>query len=389
MTPRGCARGVYCGRVPASGPDTMIPLVDLKRQYASIKEEVDQAVLDAIASTQYILGEEVTRFEEEWAEYCSVRHCVGVASGTAAIELALQALEIGPGDEVIAPANTFIASIVPVLRLGATPVLVDCDPETAKIDVEQAARAVTARTKAVVGVDLYGHPFDADPLESLCDEHGLALVEDACQAHGARYRGRRCGSLGRIAAFSFYPGKNLGAYGDAGAVTTDDEELAERIRLLRDLGQRQKYEHVVVGANERLDTLQAAVLRVKLRHLDRWNELRQRHAASYTELLAEAVDVPRTAEWAEHVWHLYVIRTADRDGLRQSLADEHVFAGMHYPLPLHLQPALRSLGYAEGTFPATEEWARMLLSLPLFPELRAEEVEKVASLVKSAVAVRA
>jgi dTDP-4-amino-4,6-dideoxygalactose transaminase len=364
-----------------------IPLVDLKRQYASIKEEIDTAVLDAVGSTQYILGEEVKLFEEEWAEYCSVRHCVGVASGTAAIELALQALEVEPGDEVVAPANTFIASILPVVRLGATPVLVDCDPVTAQIDVGQVAAAVTERTKAVVGVDLYGHPCDADPLQSVCDEHGLTLVEDACQAHGARYRGRRCGSLGRIAAFSFYPGKNLGAYGDAGAVTTDDDDLAERIRLLRDLGQRQKYEHVVIGANERLDTLQAAVLRVKLRHLDRWNDLRRAHAAAYEELLAGVVEAPTTAEWAEHVWHLYVIRTPNRDGLRDALAAEQVWAGMHYPLPLHLQPALRSLGYAEGAFPATEAWARTLLSLPLFPELEADEIETVASLVRSAAAV--
>lgn len=363
-----------------------IPLVDLKRQYASIKEEIDEAVLGAIASTQYILGEDVGRFEEEWAEYCGVRHCVGVASGTAAIELALQAIGITHGDEVIAPANTFIASILPVLRLGATPVLVDCDPETAQIDVEQAAAAVTDRTKAIVGVDLFGHPLDADPLQQLCDERGLVFVEDACQAHGARYKGRRCGSLGRIAAFSFYPGKNLGAYGDAGAVTTDDEELADRIRLLRDLGQERKYEHVVIGANERLDTLQAAVLRVKLRHLDRWTELRRGHAAAYEELL-DGVVVPTTADWAEPVWHLYVIRTEDRDGLREALAAEGVFAGMHYPLPLHKQPALLDLGYPDGAFPATEEWARTLLSLPLFPELERAEIERVASLVRNAAAV--
>ena len=363
-----------------------IPLVDLKRQYASIKAEIDEAVLGAIASTQYILGEEVTLFEQEWAAYSETQHCVGVASGTAAIELALQAIGLESGDEVIAPANTFIASILPVLRLGATPVLVDCDPETAQLDVELAAKAVTSRTKAIVGVDLYGHPLDADPVQQLCDEHGLVFVEDACQAHGARYKGRRCGSLGRIAAFSFYPGKNLGAYGDAGAVTTDDEELAGKIRLLRDLGQRQKYEHVVVGANERLDTLHAAVLRVKLRHLDRWNELRRQHAAAYEELL-EGVLTPSTAEWAEPVWHLYVIRTEGRDELRERLAADGVFAGMHYPLPLHRQPALQNLGYSEGDFPATEEWARTLLSLPLFPELERAEVERVASLVRSGAAV--
>ena len=361
-----------------------IQFVDLKRQYASIKDEVDRAVIDAIASTQYILGEEVARFEEEWAGYCNVQHAVGVSSGTAALALAFDALELGPGDEVIAPANTFIASILPLMRMGATPVLVDCD-RYGQIDVDRTAAAVTPRTKAIVGVDLFGHPCDADALRAICDEHGLAFVEDAAQAHGAEYRGRRCGSLADIAAFSFYPGKNLGAYGDAGAVTTDNQQLADAIRVLRDLGQSRKYEHVAIGGNERLDTLQAAVLRVKLRRLDSWNALRRAHAAAYTELLDGIVTTPEVAPWADPVWHLYVIRTPQRDRVREALAADAIASGMHYPVPLHLQPALAPLGHAAGDFPAAEAWATAALSLPLFPELQPAELERVAAAVEAAV----
>jgi dTDP-4-amino-4,6-dideoxygalactose transaminase len=357
-----------------------VNFVDLKRQYASIKPDIDKALVDAVASTQYILGEEVSRFEEEWADYCGATHAVGVSSGTAALELAYEAVGIGAGDEVLAPANTFIATVLPLFRLGARPVLVDCD-EYGQIDVEQAARKVTAKTKAIAAVDLFGHPCDADAIAALCEEHGLVFVEDAAQAHGAEYKGRRCGSLGRIAAFSFYPGKNLGAYGDAGGVVTDDEELAARIRILRDLGQRKKYEHVAIGGNERLDTLQAAVLRVKLRHLAAWNEARRRHASAYSRLLDGSVAIPKVASWADPVWHLYVIRAENRDELREALDEADIASGMHYPLPLHLQPALSMLGHGEGDFPATEEWARTLLSLPMFAELEQPEIERVADVV--------
>ena len=359
-----------------------IQFVDLKRQYASIKDEVDRAVIDAIASTQYILGEEVARFEEEWAAYCQTAHAVGVSSGTAALALAYEALGIGAGDEVIAPANTFIASILPVFRLGATPVLVDCD-RYGQLDVAQLAAAVTARTKAIVGVDLFGHPCDADGIRAVCDEHGLAFVEDAAQAHGAEYKGRRCGSLADIAAFSFYPGKNLGAYGDAGAIVTDRFDLADAIRVLRDLGQSRKYEHVAIGGNERLDTIQAAVLRVKLRRLDGWNELRRRHAATYGELLGDAVRTPEVAAWAAPVWHLYVIRTPARDAVRDALTAAGSASGMHYPVPLHLQPALAKLGHTAGDFPATEAWAESALSLPMFPELESSELERIVEAVRA------
>jgi dTDP-4-amino-4,6-dideoxygalactose transaminase len=359
-----------------------LPFVDLKRQYLSIKEEIDAALLETAASTQYVLGEEVGRFEEEFAAYCGAGYCVGVASGTAALQLALEGLGISPGDEVIVPANTFIGSVLPVLRLGATPVLVDCDESSATVDVEQVAAAIGPRTKGVVAVHLYGQPADMDPLEDLCEKHGLALVEDACQAHGARYKGRRTGALGTVAAFSFYPAKNLGALGDGGAVTTDDEELAKRVRLLRDFGRTEKYLHVTQGWNERLDTIQAAVLRVKLRHLDRWNALRREQAAAYERALAlSSLVLPEPAPWAEHVWHLYVVRTARRDAIRAALAAQGIETGLHYPVPLPLQPALKRLGHAAGEFPATERWAKELLSLPMFPELEREEIALVGEVI--------
>jgi len=357
-----------------------IAFVDLGRQYRSIKSEVDAALLDAVASTQYILGDEVRRFEAEWAKYCSMAHAVGVSSGTSALALAYEVVGIEAGDEVIAPANTFIATVLPLMRFRAKPVLVDCD-EYGQIDVVAAEKAITKKTKAIVGVDLFGHPCDAGAIQALCDERGLVFVEDAAQAHGATYDGRRCGSLGDIAAFSFYPGKNLGAYGDAGAVVTNDDEVAGRIAVLRDLGQRRKYEHVAIGGNERLDTLHAAVLRVKLRHLDAWNAARRSHATAYSSLLGDAVRVPLVAPWADPVWHLYVVRVANRDEVRSALDEAGIASGLHYPVPLHLQPALQSLGHRGGDFPVAEEWARTLLSLPMFPELESAEITRVAEVV--------
>jgi dTDP-4-amino-4,6-dideoxygalactose transaminase len=359
-----------------------LAFVDLERQYSSIKAEIDAALIGSAASTQHILGEELTRFEEEFAAYCGTHHCVGVGSGTAAIHLSLEALGVGPGDEVIVPANTFIGSVLPVLRLGALPVLVDCDEATATIDVDRVAAAIGRRTKALIVVHLYGQPADVDPLLELCETHDLFLVEDACQAHGARYKGRRVGSLGTAAAFSFYPAKNLGALGDGGAVTTADEKLASRVRLLRDFGRTDKYVHAVAGANERLDTIHAAVLRVKLRHLERWNTLRREHAASYGRALASTkLRLPVTAHWAEHVWHLYVVRSARRDAMRAALAEQGVETGLHYPLPLPSQPALQRLGHVAGEFPVTERWANDLLSLPMFPELEPHEITMVGEVI--------
>jgi dTDP-4-amino-4,6-dideoxygalactose transaminase len=359
-----------------------LPLVDLGRQYRSIKDEVDAALLDAVASTDYVLGEELSRFEHDFAEYCGVRHCVGVGSGTAALHLVLEALGVSRGDEVIAPANTFFGTVAPVLRLGATPVLVDCDEETATIDPEAVSAAIGPRTKGVLAVHLYGHPSNMGRLHDLCTGHGLFLVEDAAQAHGARYRGRRTGGLADAAAFSFYPSKNLGAYGDGGAVTTDDDELAERVGLLRNLGQTSKYIHRAAGWNERLDTVQAAVLRVKLRHLDGWNDLRRRHAEAYGAALSETgVRTPAAAAWAEHVWHIFAVCTPRRDDLRSALAAEGIATGLHYPVPLHLQPALAPLNSKVGAFPVTEALASELLSLPMFPELEPYEIERVADVV--------
>jgi dTDP-4-amino-4,6-dideoxygalactose transaminase len=360
----------------------MLPLVDLRRQHLSIEGEIDDAVRRTVASARYILGEEVARFEAEFAEYCGTRHCVGASSGTGALWLALEALGVSESDEVIVPANTFIGTVLPILRLGARPVLVDCDESTATIDVDRVAEAIGPRTRAVVAVHLYGQPADVDPLAELCARHDLFLVEDACQAHGARYNGRRAGGLGRVAAFSFYPSKNLGGVGDGGAVTTDDDDVAERVRLLRDVGQSDRYLHVIKGWNDRLDEIQAAVLRVKLRYLERWNELRRLNAATYDAALSQAdVRTPRTAAWAEHVWHLYVVRSKQRDRLHSRLAASGVETGLHYPLPLHLQPALAELGYSKGAFPVTESWAGELLSLPMFPELEPSEVELVSDAV--------
>jgi dTDP-4-amino-4,6-dideoxygalactose transaminase len=361
----------------------VIPFVDLGRQHRSLGLELDETLLGAAKRGDFILGEDVGRFEDEFADYCEAKHCVGVNSGTAALQLGLEALGLGPGDEVIAPANTFIASVLPVLKLGATVVLVDCD-ETGAIDPVQVRQAWTRSTKAVIAVHLYGHPADLDPLQDFCNDARIDLVEDACQAHGARYKGRRVGSFGRFAAFSFYPSKNLGALGDGGALVTADDGLAEKARLLGRLGEEPKGTHRALGWNERLDTLQASILRLKLRHLDAWNERRRAVAAAYADALAgSSVELPGTADWAEHVWHLFVVRSARRDALREALDRSGIGTGIHYPVPLHLQPALATLGYPQGSFPVAEQRAREQLSLPMFAELEPDEVAFVAAEVQA------
>ena len=358
---------------------TTIPFVDLARQHAQIRDEIDAAVAQVIDDSAFILGPDVELFEAEWADFCEAEHAIGVASGTSAIHLVLEALGVGAGDEVIVPANTFIASVLPVVHRGATPVLVDCDPITATIDIDAVAQAVTPRTRAVIAVHLYGQPADMDPLLELGVRHGFDVLEDACQAHGARYRGRRVGALGRAGCFSFYPSKNLGALGDGGAVVTNDGELADRLRKLRDLGQARKYEHVLPGHNERLDTLHAAVLRVKLRYLDEWNEARRQHARDYADRLRDTgVLLPEAADEREHVWHLYVVRSPDRERIRESLENEGIQTGLHYPVPVHLQGAIAPLGYDVGAFPIAEQWSREGLSLPMFAELELSEVAAVA-----------
>ncbi|HYN87235.1 MAG TPA: DegT/DnrJ/EryC1/StrS family aminotransferase [Ardenticatenaceae bacterium] len=353
-----------------------IPFVDLGAQYAAIEDEVNAAMAEVLRATDFILGRAVGQFEEEFAAYCGARFAVGVDSGTSALELALRAYDVGPGDEVITPANTFVATALAISYVGATPVLVDVDPDTYNVDVAQVEAAITSRTRAIMPVHLYGQPVDMDPLMDLAERHGLVVVEDACQAHGARYKGRRAGSLGHVAAFSFYPGKNLGAYGDAGAVTTNDEQVAHRLRMLRNYGSPVKYHHLVKGFNRRLDTLQAAVLRVKLRYLDAWNSARVEHAARYNRLLAHSgIIAPVEAPFAESIWHLYVVRTPAREALGAFLRDQGVATGIHYPIPIHLQPAYADLGYTRGDFPVTEAYAEQILSLPMYAELTPDQID--------------
>jgi dTDP-4-amino-4,6-dideoxygalactose transaminase len=364
-----------------------VPFVDLASQYRSIAAEIDEAVSRVIRETDFILGREVALFEEEFASFCQAKWAVGVDSGTSALELALRAYEIGPGDEVITAANSFIASALAISHAGATPVLVDVDADTHTIDVAAIEKAITLRTKAIIPVHLYGHPADMDAIMNLAERRGLIVIEDACQAHGARYKGKTAGSLGHAAAFSFYPGKNLGAYGDGGAVVTNDEAIAKSLRMLRNYGQREKYQHMFRGYNRRLDTLQAAVLRIKLKHLEEWNDARRQHAKNYGRLLGQTgIGVPRAAAHYESVWHLYVIQTDQRDALKEYLATRGIGVGIHYPVPIHLQPAYRDLGYRQGDFPVTERCARRILSLPMYAELTPEIANRVAETASEFVA---
>jgi dTDP-4-amino-4,6-dideoxygalactose transaminase len=362
------------------GAADKIPFVDLKAQYRAIRREIDAAMARVIERTDFILGEDVQLFEQEFAAYCRADHCIGVASGTEALHLALRACGIGAGDEVITCAHTFIATALAISQCGAKPVLVDCDPEFYTIDVAKIETAITSRTRAILPVHLYGQPADMDPIRELARTHRLAVIEDACQAHGAEYKGHRCGTLGDIAAFSFYPGKNLGAYGDGGAVVTNRQDLAERVTLLRNYGQRVKYEHLLQGYNSRLDTLQAAILRAKLRHLDAWNDARRRAAARYDALLANSpVATPKVAAYTKHVFHLYVVRTDGRARLQSAFDANGIAHGIHYPIPVHLQPAFGELGLGPGSFPVAERIAGEILSLPMFPEIRPEQIERVAA----------
>lgn len=360
-----------------------VPFLDLKVQYAAIKGEVDEAFARVFENTSFVLGQAVEGFEEAFAAYCGVQYAVGLDSGLSALDMLLRAYEIGPGDEVITVANTFIATALAISSTGATPVLVDCDPVHYNIDPAAIEAAITPRTKAIMPVHLYGQPVDMDALMAVARAHGLIVIEDACQAHGAMYKGKRAGSLADGAAFSFYPGKNLGAYGDGGIAVTNDAQVADKLRMLRNYGQRQKYYHEVVGYNRRLDSLQAAALSVKLPYLDGWNASRREHAARYHELLADtSVVTSGMVDGAESVWHLYVIRCEDRDGLMAHLSQQGISTGIHYPVPVHLHAAYKSLGYAEGSFPVAEAYASKILSLPMYPEMSAEQVEYVASAVR-------
>ena len=357
----------------------MIPVVDLQAQYRSIKTEIDEAVLRVLDSSQFVLGEEVAAFEHEFARFCNTSDAVAVNSGTSALHLALLAAGIGPGDEVITVPFTFIATIAAIQYTGARPVLVDIDPRTYTIDPALIARAITPRAKAIVPVHLYGQPADMDPILELARARGLQVIEDAAQAHGAEYKGRRCGSLGDLAGFSFYPGKNLGAYGEGGAVVTSNPEYAHRIRVLRDWGQERRHEHTLKGFNYRMDGIQGAILRVKLRRLEDWTEARRHHAVEYGRRFSGGELVtPYVRADSRHVYHVYAVRARRRDACREHLRTNGIQTGVHYPIPVHLQPAYGDLGHRRGDFPVAEAVAADVLSLPMFPELREQQIAAVA-----------
>lgn len=363
-----------------------IPLVDLKAQYAAIKPEVNLAIHRILENTSFILGQEVVQFEDAFADYIGAQGAVGVASGTGALHLALLACGVGPGDEVITTAHTFFATAEAISQTGARPVFVDIDPKTYNLDPALVENAVSERTKAIVPVHLYGQPADMASLMAIAQRHNLWVIEDAAQAHGAEFRGQRVGAIGHLGCFSFYPGKNLGAYGDGGIVVGNDLDLLGKVRRLRNHGRISKYEHLEVGWGERLDALHAAVLGVKLQYIEEWTELRRAHARSYTELLADAgVVTPFVAADVRHVFHLYVIRVARRDEVLAYLREKGIGAGIHYPIPLHQQPAYRGTDIGHVSLPVTEQVAQEVLSLPMYPELREDQIAYIVEAVQEAI----
>ena len=366
-----------------------VPFLDLDSHHAPLRAELNNAIQEVIDSGAFAGGPFVLRFEADFAAYCDSPHAIGVGSGTEALWLTLLALGVGPGDEVITVPNTFIATAEAITYCGARPVFVDVDEHTYTMDPALLGEAITSRTKALIPVHLFGQAADMDPILKVAREHSLFVVEDACQAHGAEYKGRKVGTLGDAACFSFYPGKNLGAFGEAGAVVTNNAELHEKIRILRDHGQVRKYHHAMVGWNCRMDGIQAAILRIKLRHLEKGNRLRQSHAAHYDRMLngIEEVVTPAQAPGFLHVYHIYAIRVQDRDEVMRLLIEKGIGCGIHYPVPIHLQEAYRNLGYSRGAFPIAERCAAEFISLPMFPELTPAQVEMVAQGVKEAVAV--
>lgn len=356
-----------------------VPFLDLKAQHEPLRAELDAAIRDVIDSGAFAGGPFVAKFEEDFAVFCRSPYAIGVGNGTDAIWLSLLALGIGPGDEVITVPTTFMATAEAISFAGAKPVFVDIDEETYTMDPRLVERAITPKTKAIIPVHLYGQPADMDPIMEIANRHGLFVIEDACQAHGAEYKGRMAGTIGIAGCFSFYPGKNLGAFGEAGAVITHSEELRNKIHMLRDHGQARKYHHACVGWNARMDGIQGAVLRVKLKHLANWNAVRRIRARVYDRHLCglDNLITPKEAVYAHHVYHLYVVHLKGRDRIFQQLADAGIACGIHYPVPIHLQEAYRFLGYGEGSFPVAERCARECLALPMFPHLTAEQLEAV------------
>jgi len=360
-------------------PAMEVPYFDLTAQYELLRAEITAAIDDVCGKAAFILGEQVEQFEHGFAEYCGVKHCVALNSGTSALHLALLAAGIGAGDEVITTSDTFIATAEAIHYTGATPVFVDIHPSTANIDPAQIEKVITPRTRAIIPVHLYGRPVDLDAIAEIAHRRRLTLIEDACQAHGARYHGKRVGGFGQSAAFSFYPGKNLGAYGEGGALTTNDDEIAKLARSLRSHGETSRYQHAYIGYNYRMDGFQGAVLNVKLEHLDEWTAKRQEYAALYRQLLADApVDLPEDAPDVDCVYHLFVVYVNERDKVRSELADRGVQTAVHYPKPVHLQGAFQHLGYHPGSLPHAERACERVLSMPIFPEMSREQVEYAA-----------
>ncbi|MFC1707070.1 DegT/DnrJ/EryC1/StrS family aminotransferase [Planctomycetota bacterium] len=363
-----------------------VPLVDLAHQHSEVADEIDRGFRKTLASCAFVMGEEVRLFEQEFAERSGVRHCIGVGSGTDALELALRALDVGPGDEVVVPVNTFAATALAAVRAGATPVLVDCDPACYVIEPDQLEATISERTKAIIPVHLYGQMAPMQEVLAIADQHGIAVLEDAAQVQGATQNGVPAGSAGHAGATSFYPSKNLGAYGDAGAVLTSSDETAARVRGLRNYGSEQKNHHPVFGVNSRLDTLQAVVLRAKLKRLAAWNEQRRQAAQCYDEMLSDLDDVvrPATMPGNDHVFHLYVIQVPERDRTLESLREAGVHAGVHYPAPLHLLGAFQHLAHGKGSFPVAERLAGSILSLPLFPGITVEQQQRTVDALRKA-----
>ncbi|MDH3972701.1 MAG: DegT/DnrJ/EryC1/StrS family aminotransferase [Deltaproteobacteria bacterium] len=361
-----------------------VPFADLSRQHIPIMGELSAIFEEALKNSNFIMGKGLKSFEQAFASFCNATHCVGVGNGTDALVLALKALNIGRGDEVITVPNTFIATSEAITSVGAKPVFVDIDPLTFTIDVEQVEKVIKGNTKALLPVHLYGHPAEMSLIMALAQKHGLKVVEDAAQAHGATYKGLRAGSIGDISAFSFYPGKNLGCFGDGGAVATNDGGLAEKVSMLRNHGRKEKYLHELEGYNSRLDTIQALILEKKLEYLTAWNEERQNAALIYNRLLSavDEVVIPYRSSDVTHVFHLYVVRCRKRDDLKNFLRENGIDTGIHYPLPLHLQPAYQWLDYGEGSFPEAEKAAKEILSLPVFPGIKEEEQNYVAHMIK-------
>lgn len=362
-----------------------IPLVDLRAQYMTIKSDVLAAIEGVLDGMQLFLGPQTRRFEEEFAAFCGARHGVSVSNGTEALALALRACQIGPGDEVITVANSFIATIEAIALVGARPVLVDIEPETYMMDWRQMEAVLTERTRAILPVHLYGHPVEMRPVLDFAQRHGLRVIEDASQAQGTLYEGRPVGGFGDIGCFSLYYSKNLGAYGEAGVCVTNDAKLAEALQMWRDHGSKVRYHHEILGTNGRMDEIQAAVLNVKLPHLEQWNQARRAHAAVYTEQLRGVVEkVPQEQSWGTHCYYVYVIEVQEREAFRRALEAEGVASGVHYPIPLHLQAACAEYGYQRGDFPVTERVAERIVSLPMYPELTSEQLAHVVAAVKKA-----